>query len=171
MRPVLWVLLGLALSGIGPRASAQLPDSPQPALDKSLTEYEALDAHSYVTTPIDSEPIGASAESAGLVQNAPAPTRRVADTKFFLWNGVHLGMAILDVEMTQRCISSHHCREANPVMPSSQTGQLTVNFAIFAYTTGLSYWLKRRQSGYWWLPPAAGTAVHTIGVASGFDHQ
>jgi hypothetical protein len=62
---------------------------------------------------------------------------KIADSKFFLMNGIHLGMSVFDVEMTQRCIASHHCREVNPVMPSSHAGQLSVNFAIVAYNSGI----------------------------------
>src|ERR1700757_4987811 len=94
MRRVFWGILGLALSAIGSRASAQLPDSPRPALDRSLTADETLDGHFYPPPADSAEPTGAPVESAGIVQNVPAPTRRVADSKFFLWNGVHLGMAL-----------------------------------------------------------------------------
>lgn len=42
---------------------------------------------------------------------APLKASRIADSKYFLLNGTHLGMAVFDVEMTQRCIADHHCRE------------------------------------------------------------
>lgn len=96
---------------------------------------------------------------------------RVADRKYFWLNGIQLGMAVFDVEMTQRCIANHRCREANPVMPSSHVGQLSVNFALVAYSSGVSYWLKKRRSKIWWLPPSASIVVHSIGVATGFEHQ
>ena len=96
---------------------------------------------------------------------------RVADSKFFLFNGVQLGMALFDVEMTQRCIASHHCRETNPLMPSSQVGQISVNIALAAYSSGVSYWLKKHKCKLWWVPPATGFVAHSIGVATGFEHQ
>jgi hypothetical protein len=32
-------------------------------------------------------------------------------------------MAVFDMEMTPRWIVSYHCREVNPLMPSSHMGQ------------------------------------------------
>ena len=91
--------------------------------------------------------------------------------KFFPLNGIQVGMAVLDVEMTQRCIARHHCRETNPVMPTSQAGQPSVNFGLVACNSGISYWLKKHGSKLWWLPPSAGVVVHSVGVTTGFEHQ
>lgn len=77
---------------------------------------------------------------------------------------------MFDVEMTQHCIAVHKCREANPVMPSSQAGQLSVNFALVAFQGWSSYWLKKHHSSGWWIPLVAGTVVHSVGVATGFEH-
>jgi hypothetical protein len=110
-------------------------------------------------------------EAENTTRMRPVFRPKIADSKFFLMNGIHLGMSVFDVEMTQRCIASHHCREVNPVMPSSHAGQLSVNFAIVAYNSGISYWLKRRKSKFWWLPPSAGIVVHGAGVVTGFEHQ
>lgn len=96
---------------------------------------------------------------------------RVGNGKFLLLNGLHLGMAIFDVEMTQHCITSHRCRETNPAMPSSQAGQLSINLAIVGGTAGVSYWARKGGSKLWWLPPAAGAAIHGAGVVTGFQHQ
>lgn len=118
------------------------------------------------------------AEAAGFRAN-PAPaavssyavsTPRVADRSYFLLNGLQLGMSVFDVELTQHCISVDKCRETNPFLPSSQAGKLGVNFAIAGYQGVLSYWLKRRHSKAWWVPLIAGTAVHSVGVATGFEH-
>lgn len=95
---------------------------------------------------------------------------RVADSKFFLLNGLHLGMAVFDVEMTQRCIASHRCHEANPLMPSSRAGQFSVNFALVGSGAWASYWLKKHKK-LWWLPPSTGIVAHSLGVATGFEHQ
>ena len=62
-------------------------------------------------------------------------------------------MAVFDVEMTQRCISERKCREVNPLMPSSQTGQLSINFALVALDAWYSFWLKKHQHKVWWVPP------------------
>jgi hypothetical protein len=115
---------------------------------------------------------GTASTSVTFVPPVPAIRHaQTADSKFFLLNGVQLGMSILDVELTQRCISSRHCRELNPAMPSSQAGKLSVNFVLVAADAGISYWLKKRGTSLWWLPPAAGTAVHSAGVATGLEHQ
>jgi len=95
---------------------------------------------------------------------------RVADKKFFLLNGLEAGMAVFDVEMTQHCIAARKCREANPVMPSSHIGQLSVNFALLACESWYSYWLKKHHTRVWWVPPLAGTMVHSVGVATGFEN-
>ena len=79
-------------------------------------------------------------------------------------------MAVFDVEMTQHCIAAEKCREANPVMPSSRVGQLSVNVALMAYVGWYSYWLKKHHPKVWWIPPLAGTLVHSAGVATGFEH-
>jgi hypothetical protein len=100
----------------------------------------------------------------------PVPAK-ILSPSFFLVNGLHLGMALFDVEMTQRCLSDHHCKEGNPLMPSSQAGQLGVSFAVFAYGSGMSYWMKKRHSRYWWTVPTAGIVAHTAGVATGFANR
>ena len=172
MRPVHCVILGLAFSTGGWRASAQLPDAPRPAFDGSLIADSRSSTHDAIDANVSSsQPVTVSSEGVALVESAPVPARRVASFNFYAWNGLHLGMAVFDVEMTQRCIAAHHCRETNPLLPSSRMGQLTVNLSIVAYTTVLSYWLKKHQSGIWWLPPAAGGAGHCVGVATGFEHQ
>jgi hypothetical protein len=112
-----------------------------------------------------------STGSSAAVSRPYATSPRTADTKFFLLNGLHLGMAVFDVEMTQRCITNHRCHETNPLMPSSQAGQLSINFALVSSISLASYWLKKHQSKLWWLPPVTGVAVHSYGVATGFEHQ
>jgi hypothetical protein len=78
-------------------------------------------------------------------------------------------MAVFDVEMTQHCIAERKCREANPFMPSSQAGALSVDFALTAYEGLWSYFLKKHHSKIWWISPAAGIAVHAAGVGTGFE--
>jgi hypothetical protein len=93
------------------------------------------------------------------------------DKRYYFLNGLYAGMAVFDVELTQHCISERKCREANPVMPSSQAGQLSVNFALVAFDAGYSYWLKKHHHKVWWIPPLSGSVVHAVGVATGFEHQ
>lgn len=118
------------------------------------------------------EMLSGSSSSAGLVFVPPAAKRpRTAGPGFFLLNGAHLGMAVFDVEMTQHCLADHHCVEGNPLMPSSQAGQLGVNFALVGFGTLVSYKLKKQGNRLWMLSPAVGIAAHTVGVATGLAHR
>jgi len=109
--------------------------------------------------------------SSGFVFVPPrARSPRTLSPGFFLLNGLHLGMAVFDVEMTQHCIADHHCVEGNPMMPSSQAGQLGMNFALVGYGAFISYELKKRDNKLWRLSPVVGISAHTVGVASGFAH-
>ncbi len=90
--------------------------------------------------------------------DSPPVTPRTADSKFFPLNGIQVGMAVLDVEMTQRCIARHHCRETNPVMPTSQAGQPSVNFGLVACNSGISYWLKKHGSSFGGCHPRQGSS-------------
>lgn len=112
--------------------------------------------------------------AAGFTRTIPAsPVRapRIIDSKFVLLNGLHLGMAVLDVGLTQHCIADHHCREGNPMMPSSLAGQLSVNFAFVSYGSFVSYRLKKHRSSLWGLSPAVGISAHAVGVATGLMHE
>jgi hypothetical protein len=142
----------------------QLPSAPQAQTHMMLSAKNAP------------EPVlpGALPSYSLAVNNAPplpAKRYRTIDAKFLLVNALHLGSAILDVELTQSCIASHHCQEGNPIMPSSQAGQLAVSFAFVAYGSGVGYWLKKHKSRTWWLPATAGIAGHIAGAATGFAHQ
>ena len=114
---------------------------------------------------------GASSSAHIVVGSAPVAKPEVMDKRYYFLNGLHLGMAVFDVEMTQRCISEQRCREVNPFMPSSQTGQLSINFALVALDAWYSFWLKKHQHKVWWVPPVSGSVVHAVGVATGFEHQ
>jgi len=166
------VVLGVAIAMGGYACSAQeasnrlqLPQNAPVKIDLAMARDNAVGK-----APSDFHP-GTASAGAGFAAPAPPVAPRTADSKFFLLNGIQLGVAVFDVEMTQRCIASHHCRETNPVMPTSQAGQLSVNFALVACNSGISYWLKKHESRLWWLPPSAGAAIHSVGVATGFEHQ
>ena len=96
---------------------------------------------------------------------------RTADSKFFLVNGLHLGWAALDIGMTHHCIANHHCREGNPIMPTSWGPQVAIN-AVFVSTSALiSYHLKKQSSKAWWLSPVIGASAHTAGAITGIINR
>ena len=96
---------------------------------------------------------------------------RVVDSKFLLVNGLHIGLAALDIGLTQRCIASGHCREGNPMMPSSLAGQAAVGSAIVGYGFFVSYRLKKHDSKVWWLSPLVGIGAHSAGAVTGFINR
>jgi hypothetical protein len=116
---------------------------------------------------------GAPAEPlAGGFSRAPAVRiQHSIGSSFYLFNGLHLATAALDVELTHRCIETHQCREVNPLMPSNLAGALSVNFAFVGYGSYLSYHLKKHDAHRWWLSPAIGTAGHIVGIGTGIAHQ
>lgn len=166
MKAIQYAVLGLAVfMGVSVCAAQAYNTLQLPPRQPARTNLGLTGNHSVASAASDFH-------TGSMAMLTPAPvSSRTADAKFFLLNGIHLGMAIFDVEMTQRCIASHHCRETNPVMPSSQGGQLSINFAIVGSTTGISYLIRKDGSKLWWLPPVAGAAVHSVGVATGFQHQ
>ena len=112
------------------------------------------------------DPVSAS----GFVRATPVRVSRYPNRNFYLLNGMHLGMAMLDVGMTQRCMANHTCKEGNPMMPSSLAGQLTVNFAYVGYSSFFSHRLKNRNSRIWWISPMTGTVAHIVGAAASASH-
>lgn len=96
---------------------------------------------------------------------------RVIDTKFLLLNGLHMGLAALDYGLTQHCLANHHCREGNPLMPSSAAGQAAVGSAWVGSGFLISYHLKKQDSNVWWLSPLAGIGAHAAGAITGFIHR
>ena len=139
--------------------------NPQLSASAALPENEAAVGHAYGM-------LSGSSSSAGFVLVPPvAKAHRTLSKGFFLLNGMHLGMAVFDVEMTQHCIANHHCVEGNPLMPSSQAGQLGVNFAAVGLGAFFSYKMKEQDNGMLVLSPAVGIAAHAVGVATGFAHR
>jgi hypothetical protein len=168
MKRIECIALGLTVALAGWTCSAQENPIPFERLhhDAELQTYflaAAADGNSSSSAP------AASSSTTGFVYARPSPSvpRPVVTKSYFLLNGLHLGMALADVEMTQHCIANHRCKEGNPMMPSSEAGQIGINVGIFAYAAGSSYWLKKHKSPIWWMPPAVGIVAHTIGVASG----
>jgi hypothetical protein len=159
MSGILCVAQGTALP------SSQTGPAPQPSA--VFTHYNFANP---IAEPNSSSGSGASASST-FAAPAPVHISPVFSRSFFLLNSLQLGMAALDVEMTQRCVADNRCKEGNPLMPSTRNGQLGVSVGIAFYAVGTSYWLKKHHSRVWWIVPAAGIAVHSAGVASGLAHQ
>jgi hypothetical protein len=138
-----------------------------------ISKSDGYDFKFEETTKIDPVPREVEGSRITPVPAAPRlPAKpKIADRKYFLLNGLHAGLTVFDVEMTQHCIDEHRCQELNPILPSSHVGKLAVNFAFVGYGVVTSYWLKKHNSKIWWLPPIVGSVGHSIGVATGFEHQ
>ncbi len=166
--------LAIALSGLACTAQdTPIPfrqierNALNPQLSASVTvpENEAAVGHPYGM-------LSGSSSSAGFVSIPQTPrTPRTLSKGFLILNALHLGMAVFDVEMTQHCIANHHCVEGNPLMPSSQAGQLGVNFAFVGLGAFTSYKMKEQDSNLWVISPTVGIAAHAVGVATGFAHR
>jgi len=152
-------------------SAEELPSAPQPHTASSPSEKQKAVAALRDPAPFSSN------TSPGLIYEGisstvhPVSKPRIADSKFFVMNGLHLGFAIIDVELTQHCLASHQCREGNPLMPSSQAGQLSIGIGYVSLAALASYQLKKHKSPYWCLPPAGGIAGHTAGIITGLDHK
>lgn len=172
MNTVHGAMITLAIVMGGLACSAQ--DAPIPfkqlernaQLSATLAPPPGFAANSYSSSASPSEPL-----AAGFVRTSPVAHPRTLDAKFYMLNGLHLGVAMLDVSMTQRCIAAHTCREGNPLMPSSLAGQLGVDFALVGYGSLVSYEVKKHRSPLWWLSPAFGTAAHGVGAGMSIAHE
>ena len=111
----------------------------------------------------------ASSVSRDVTSRSRVSSRTLNKTYFFV-NGLHLGMAVLDVTSTEHCIANHTCREGNPLMPSSAAGQVGVDCALVGYISWVSYRMKKHQSSLWWIAPTTGTAAHAVGAGTGIAH-
>ena len=172
MHAIRCAVLGLTIASGGWICTAQTSSVLRSSANVRTSIDFALTDKDFTQNAFANFPPTAGSSKAGVIVTTPLQAvPRTADSKFFWLNGLHLGMAVFDVEMTQRCIDSRHCREVNPMMPSSQAGKLSLNIALVAYSSGISYWLKKHNSKVWWLPPSAGIAIHSAGVATGFEHQ
>jgi hypothetical protein len=125
-------------------------------------------AHSYETPSV----VRASSSSAS---GGPTHALRSADkrrlgVRYILLNGLDLGMAGLDVALTQRCIDQGRCREGNPLMPQSLAGRISISAALVGFGALVSAQLKKKGYRFWWMPPVAGIATHSAGAVTGFLH-
>jgi len=142
---------------------ASVPTRPDFSVGTTSTESYSS---SLPQLPLPSESLGTS-----MIRSVPPiAEHKVLDRNYYLLNGLHLAMGLLDVGLTQRCMAAHQCAEGNPLMPSSLAGQLGVNFGYVGYAAFFSYNLKKRHSRLWWISPTSGIATHTAGVATGLMH-
>jgi hypothetical protein len=160
--------------GLGPTRGDNQPSIGLPALRSCLSRTPpmrtaaAAAASASLSAPTSSAPTPPSASDL----SAPAQRgSRTLDTRYFLLNSLHFGLAGFDVAMTQHCIADQHCREANPLMPRSSAGQLTVSFAAVGYSSFISFWLRKHRSHFWWTAPLVGIAAHSAGLATGLAHH
>ena len=100
----------------------------------------------------------------------PPASHRTLSKGYLFVNGLHLGTAMLEVALTRHCIANHTCREANPLMPSSAGGQISVDLALAGYISWFSYEMKKHQSRSWWCAPMIGSAAHAVGTETGMTH-
>jgi len=184
MNTVQGTMLGLAIAMGGWACSAQQATIPFKQLERNaqlsarLTVpgneiASSISSSSLYSSSLSPEVVSLEPYAASYVRVPPVPVAnpRTLSSSFYLLNGLHLGMAIFDVEMTQHCIATHHCREGNPLMPSSLAGSLSVNLVLVGSSSFISYRLKKHRASLWWLSPTVGTAGHTVGVASSIAHQ
>ncbi len=171
MKTALGTMLGLTIAMGSFACAAQDAKIPmrQIAGDAQLSARATMPANEAVIVR-SSESFYGSSSSYVLPPPASEPPRTLT-TGFFLLNGLQLGMAVFDVEMTQHCMANGHCVEGNPLMPSSHAGQFGVNFALAGYSTFISYRLKKKESKLWALSPIVGISAHTVGVLSGFRNR
>ncbi len=162
------VILAVTMLMAGRTSFAQQPEIPFGQIEHA-SQFSA-----WAAVPLDRNADSSSASGAPFESAVSLPvekTPRTLSTKYFMLNGLHLGLAVFDVEMTQRCIAAHQCREGNPLMPSSFAGQLAVNLAFVSYGSFTSYRMKKHGSSLWWISPVVGAASHAAGAATGFAHR
>ena len=176
MNKVFGSVLGFAIAIGGSACSAQEAPIPFGKIERNtqLSAELTLPAgeSSSSSSSSGSSPAVAPLEPsmASFVRVPPVTYHKPLMSSFFLLNGLETGMAVFDVETTHHCIADHHCQEGNPLMPSSQAGALAVNLGLVAYSTFVSYKLKKHGSKFWWIAPVAGISSHSVGVASGLAH-
>jgi len=182
MRKMHGLALGAAILMGGFACAAQETPIPFEQIQRSTTMSAKLAASGReLAGPLSSEirsgvstsaPPSATASSAeGIVRVPPVSRQRTLGAKYFLLNGLHLGMAGLDIALTQRCIAEHRCSEGNPIMPSSLAGSISVDSALVGFGAFMSGRLKMEGSKLWWINPVVGIAAHGAGVATGIAHQ
>lgn len=165
-------ILGAALAMCSLLGAAQTTQVPFRKIEKDVQlSVRTVVPLNEIAASREAAPLPESSSSSGFVLALPQvkPPRTISRS-FLLLNGLHLGLAVLDVELTQHCIANQKCVEGNPLMPSSRAGQLAVNFASVSYGTFASYKLKKHDCKLWTLSPIVGISAHTLGAATGIAH-
>jgi hypothetical protein len=168
-------ILGLAIVWGASTCSAQQEAIPfekiakDAQLSATLTLTGNEPSSEFYSSRVSSE---SSNSGSGFTRGTSVPVRRrTLGPSFYLLNGLSFGIAALDVELTQHCISTHKCHEGNPLIPSSHAGALGISFALVGSGTWASYQMKKHESHIWWIAPISGIAGHTVGVTSGLIHR
>ena len=99
--------------------------------------------------------------SGSVYSQTPAPK---IDWKFWVVAGADVGATTADVWITHNCLQAQICHEARPLMPSSLSGQVTINLSLFASELSAASKLRKQGSKIWWLPLVSGTSTHLAGV-------
>ena len=170
MKMLSGTLAGLLLVATGVMSAAQNAAIPFKQIEHDSLVSANLDipAGEAAANRANAEYPAASAFSSSAYMQSTYKKERTLDSKFFLVNGLHLGLAALDIGLTQHCIAAHRCREGNPLMPSSLAGQLTLDAAFVSSSAIISFRLKRQNSKLWWFSPSVGIGAHTAGAITGF---
>jgi len=150
--------------------SAQNTKVPFKQIEREIRMSASLvvpDAKAAVSGSNEAYSFSSSSSSGSLYVQPTYKPPSILDSKFFLVNGLHLGLAAVDVGLTQHCIANHHCREGNPLMPTSLAGQVAINSAFVSASAFVSFHLKKQESKAWWLSPVIGICAHTAGALTG----
>ena len=118
------MILCMAITTSGVLCAAQTPQVPFRQIEKNAQlSARAIVPLNEIASARETTLLPESTSSSGFVLVRPSFKRhRTITPSFILLNGLHLGLAVLDVELTQHCIANENCVEGNPLMPSSQKG-------------------------------------------------
>jgi len=175
MKAVHGTILGLAITVGSLACNAQgytIPSEPIDRDGKLAATLPVLDnetARSLFSSRLPTGVVPAVPSATGFVRVTSVSAPRTLDSRYYLINGLHLAMALLDVGISQRCIATNQYKEGNPLMPSSLGAQLGVDFALVSYGSFVSYRMKKQGSSAWWVTPIIGVGTHSVGVAVGFN--
>ena len=107
-----------------------------------------------------------------LIEVAPTNSRsKTVDGKFVALLGLAGAMTVLDVQLTQRCLSAGTCHEVNPIYGTNPTAQRMygISFGMLGSEVLISHWLRKHHpnSSAWIAPLAVSSASHGVGAISG----
>ncbi len=149
---------------------AQQRSVPFAEIEREAKLPAALEISESPTDTSEWSPVVVAPQVASSARLSSLARLKTMDAHYFLINGAHLTMAVVDIGMTQHCIAAHHCTEGNPLMPKSFTAQLTVELSLVGLGSGASYSMKKQRSREWWIIPALGAVAHGVGAISGLRY-